>query len=123
MSATKEYYGPWSADCHAVQQAARGIVAHYEGEAWRGTQEEYRRRVNKVANLIAAIPAMLKACGETASGEHWLSCPVSKPSYTVASGEGCTCCVSLAHRAYLDATCGIGPAIAVDGPKQEGGAV
>ena len=96
----------WSADCHAVQQAARGIVAHYEGEVYEGWHDHRRKRVEEVANLIAAIPAMLKACGETASGEHWSSCPVSKPSWKLSSDGGCTCCVSLAHRAYLDATTG-----------------
>lgn len=52
----------WSADDHTIQQAARGIVAHYEGEAWKWRDSKFAKRVDEVAHLLAAAPKLLEVC-------------------------------------------------------------
>ena len=55
----------WRAEDPPIQQAARGIVSHYEGEAWKDQRIEpfnhieFPKRVDEVACLIAAAPDLL----------------------------------------------------------------
>lgn len=58
----------WKPSDYPFQQAARGIVAHYEGEAWkwpgrdRLRQPEFDKRVDEVAHLLAAAEGLRAAC-------------------------------------------------------------
>jgi hypothetical protein len=48
--------GPWSADLTAIINAARGIQAHYQGEAWKDKLDEWNTITQANACLIAAAP-------------------------------------------------------------------
>ena len=51
--------GPWSADLTAILNAARGIQAHYQGEAWKDRLDEWNNITTANARLIAAAPELL----------------------------------------------------------------
>lgn len=59
---TEHTPGKWLPGDRRIQQAARAIVAYYEGEAWKWpTEEAFTDRTNEVAHLIAAAPELLAA--------------------------------------------------------------
>ena len=53
--------GPWSAGLNVIINAARGIQAHYQGEAWKDRLDEWDNITQANARLIAAAPELLEA--------------------------------------------------------------
>lgn len=49
----------WKPSDLPIQQAARSIIAHYEGEGWKWPEGKWEERVDEVAHLLAAAPRLL----------------------------------------------------------------
>jgi hypothetical protein len=78
----------WTPDSNPIQQAARSIVCHYEGEAWKPPLDDFYARVDAVSRLIAAAP-------ETAAQRDELLAACEALAYelnsTRQSGPVCWC--------------------------------
>lgn len=59
----------WEPSDMPIRQAAAGIVAHYEGEAWKWKDGEFEKRVDEIACLLATAEELLEGCKKV---EAWM---------------------------------------------------